>query len=190
MESDDEPKALAPPQNGLVATPNKALAPPQTASWRPPIGAAIRPGDRRAEARRRRRRQGRPALTPISSPRSRTTTRAPPISRACLSFFAWCETKGIADLVEVEPFHVGAYLKAIGGTHEKPTVKQHLAAIRMLFDWLVVGQVVAINPGARGARSEARRQARQDAGADRRPRRASCSTASTSRPSSACATAR
>src|SRR6516164_9317470 len=58
-------------------------------------------------------------------------------SRACANFFAWCETKGIADLVEVEPFHVSAYLKAIGATHEKPTVKQHLAAIRMLFDWLV-----------------------------------------------------
>jgi site-specific recombinase XerC len=28
----------------------------------------------------------------------------------------------------------------------KPTVKQHLAAIRMLFDWLIVGQVLAINP--------------------------------------------
>jgi site-specific recombinase XerD len=67
-------------------------------------------------------------------------------SRACLSFFAWCETKGIPDLVEVEPFHISAYLKAIGATHEKPTVKQHLAAIRMLFDWLVVGQVIALNP--------------------------------------------
>jgi integrase/recombinase XerD len=67
-------------------------------------------------------------------------------SRACLSFFAWCETKGIADLVEVEPFHISAYLKAIGATHEKPTVKQHLAAIRMLFDWLVVGQIIALNP--------------------------------------------
>ena len=67
-------------------------------------------------------------------------------SRACARFFAWCEARGIADLVEVEPFHVGAYLKAIGATHEKPTVKQHLAAIRMLFDWLVVGQVIAINP--------------------------------------------
>jgi integrase len=28
----------------------------------------------------------------------------------------------------------------------KPTIKQHLAAIRMLFDWLVVGQVLALNP--------------------------------------------
>jgi site-specific recombinase XerC len=28
---------------------------------------------------------------------------------------------------------------------EKPSVKQRLAAIRMLFDWLVTGQVVATN---------------------------------------------
>jgi site-specific recombinase XerD len=66
--------------------------------------------------------------------------------RACSHFFAWCDARGVADLVEVEPFHVGAYLKAIGATHEKPTVKQHLAAIRMLSDWLVVGQVIALNP--------------------------------------------
>lgn len=31
-------------------------------------------------------------------------------------------------------------------THSKPTVKQHLAAIRMLFDWLVTGQVIPLNP--------------------------------------------
>src|SRR3954466_11260578 len=30
--------------------------------------------------------------------------------------------------------------------HSKPTVKQHLAAIRMLFDWLVTGQVMPTNP--------------------------------------------
>ena len=42
--------------------------------------------------------------------------------------------------------HVAAYIKAIGSDFEKPTVKQHLAAIRMLFDWLVTGQVVATNP--------------------------------------------
>lgn len=80
-------------------------------------------------------------------------------SRACLNFFAWCETKGIADLVEVEPLHVGAYLRALGGTHEKPTVKQHLAAVRMLFDWLVVGQVIAVNPAhaARGPKHVVKR---------------------------------
>jgi hypothetical protein len=35
---------------------------------------------------------------------------------------------------------------SLGKDFEKPTVKQHLAAIRMLFDWLVTGQVVATNP--------------------------------------------
>jgi integrase len=36
--------------------------------------------------------------------------------------------------------------KSMVGKFEKPTVKQHLAAIRMLFDYLVVGQILAINP--------------------------------------------
>ena len=31
-------------------------------------------------------------------------------------------------------------------TASTPTVKQHLAAIRMLFDWLVVGHVIPVNP--------------------------------------------
>jgi integrase/recombinase XerD len=42
--------------------------------------------------------------------------------------------------------HVATYVEALGKDFEKPTVKRHLAAIRMLFDWLVVGQVVATNP--------------------------------------------
>jgi integrase/recombinase XerD len=65
---------------------------------------------------------------------------------ACRRFFAWCEEKGLDELVAIEPMHVAAYIRAFGKDFEKPTVKQHLAAIRMLFDWLVVGQVVANNP--------------------------------------------
>jgi site-specific recombinase XerC len=53
--------------------------------------------------------------------------------------------------------HVAAYIKTLKvsepgnrtvkeRTAANPTRKQHLAAIRMLFDWLVVGQVLAINP--------------------------------------------
>jgi C-terminal domain on Strawberry notch homologue len=42
--------------------------------------------------------------------------------------------------------HVAAYVEALQATAARPTVKQHLAAIRMLFDWLVVGQVLAVNP--------------------------------------------
>src|SRR3954447_10674722 len=66
--------------------------------------------------------------------------------RACYSFFAWLEQRGIKELVNIEPLHVAAYVEALQATAAKPTVKQHLAAIRHLFDWLVVGQVLMINP--------------------------------------------
>ena len=66
---------------------------------------------------------------------------------ACRRFFAWCDRReDIEELVDIEPMHVAAYIRGLGKDFEKPTVKQHLAAIRMLFDWLVTGQVVATNP--------------------------------------------
>lgn len=65
---------------------------------------------------------------------------------AVAQFSAWCESKGLFDLTRIEPMHVAAYVEELGRTHAKPTVKQHLAAIRMLFDWLVTGQVIATNP--------------------------------------------
>ncbi len=61
-------------------------------------------------------------------------------------FFAWCDHHQLGQLADIEPLHVAAYIEALGKDFEKPTVKQHLAAIRMLFDWLVTGQVVATNP--------------------------------------------
>ena len=61
-------------------------------------------------------------------------------------FFAWCEHHKPGRLADIEPLHVAAYIKALGKYVQKPTVKQHLAAIRMLFDWLVAGQVVVTNP--------------------------------------------
>lgn len=65
---------------------------------------------------------------------------------ACVRFFQWVDKHKIGDLADIEPLHVAAYIEALGKDYEKPTVKQHLAAIRMLFDWLVTGQVVATNP--------------------------------------------
>ena len=66
---------------------------------------------------------------------------------ACRRFFAWCDPRDdIEELADIEPMHVAAYIRGLGKEFEKPTVKQHLAAIRMLFDWLVTGQVVATNP--------------------------------------------
>jgi site-specific recombinase XerD len=52
------------------------------------------------------------------------------------------------ELRQISPFIVAAYVEHLGRTHKKPTVKQHLAAIRMLFDFLVVGQVLPVNPAA------------------------------------------
>jgi len=45
-----------------------------------------------------------------------------------------------------------------------PTIKQHLAALRMLFDWLVVGQVLPVNPGSCRARPQTFREKGKDAG--------------------------
>ena len=49
-------------------------------------------------------------------------------------------------LHQVGPVTVAAYIEQHPGA--KPSVKQHLAAIRMLFDWLVTGQVVQFNPAS------------------------------------------
>ena len=67
--------------------------------------------------------------------------------RACTRFFGWFSASGLA-LRELEPVHVAAYVEILGKDLSAPTVKQHLAALRMLFDWMVVGQVMAFNPAA------------------------------------------
>jgi integrase len=46
----------------------------------------------------------------------------------------------------VQPFHVAAFVKELQGQFAPPTVKQHLAALRMLFDWLVTGHVLDTYP--------------------------------------------
>ena len=61
-------------------------------------------------------------------------------------FAAWCETHGLHELAAVQPFHVAAFVKELQGQFTPPTVKQHLAALRMLFDWLVTGHVMETNP--------------------------------------------
>ena len=65
--------------------------------------------------------------------------------RAVGQFLAWCEARGLA-LAAVSPLHVAAYIRTHPGS--APTGKQHLAALRMLGDWLVVSQVIPVNPAA------------------------------------------
>ncbi len=66
--------------------------------------------------------------------------------RAVCTFFEWCRQRRVTDLTQIGTHHVAAYIEHLGKVRSKPTVKQHLAAIRMLFNWLVVGQIVPTNP--------------------------------------------
>ena len=66
---------------------------------------------------------------------------------AVTRFCAWCDAHGL-DLHQISPIAVATYLDALQETASAPTVKQHLAAIRHLFDYWVVGQVVPTNPAA------------------------------------------
>ena len=62
-------------------------------------------------------------------------------------FAGWCERRGFS-LDQVEPVVVAAYVEELTRARSPATVKQHLAALRMLFDWLVVGQVLSFNPAS------------------------------------------
>jgi site-specific recombinase XerD len=68
-------------------------------------------------------------------------------ARACSHFFGWGERRGLT-LKAIRPFDVAAWVKELQGDHSAPGVKQQLAAVRMLFDWLVTGQIVPMNPAA------------------------------------------
>jgi site-specific recombinase XerD len=74
-------------------------------------------------------------------------TRAAYYRNVC-AFFAWCDTRRVQDLSDIRSAHIAAYIEQLMTTHAPPSVKQHLAAIRMLFNWLVVGQIVEHNPAA------------------------------------------
>jgi integrase/recombinase XerD len=67
--------------------------------------------------------------------------------RAVSRFDHWClnHNLGLSDLT---PFHVAAYIEELGTELSKPSVKQHLAALRMLGDYLVIGQIMPLNPAA------------------------------------------
>src|SRR5580700_1341903 len=66
--------------------------------------------------------------------------------RAADEFLAWCASVGVPSIAAVQPVHVATWIEAATRELAAPSVKQRLAAIRHLFDWLVTGQVVAINP--------------------------------------------
>jgi hypothetical protein len=61
--------------------------------------------------------------------RNRNTRAA--YARAVGDFFAWCEEVGLSTLDSVQPVHVAAYIEQLCQTRSAPSVKQHLAAVRI-----------------------------------------------------------
>lgn len=78
--------------------------------------------------------------------RNPNTRRA--YARAAAEFAVWCEQAELTELRDIEPVHVAAYVETLQKRLSAPSVKLHLAGIRVLFDWLVVGQVIAVNPAS------------------------------------------
>jgi site-specific recombinase XerD len=75
--------------------------------------------------------------------RNRNTRLA--YARAVKQFFDWSEGRGFG-LDDIEPMTIAAYIEQLGASMAKPSVKQHLAAVRQLFDYLVTGGILPSNP--------------------------------------------
>jgi integrase/recombinase XerD len=59
-------------------------------------------------------------------------------------FLDWCQRAGFSNIEDIEPIHVAAYIESHKGS--AATIKQHMAAIRMMFSWLTEKGILAINP--------------------------------------------
>ncbi len=80
-------------------------------------------------------------------------------ARTAHEFFAWLEAHGVTQLTAIESVHVAAYIEQLQKARSAPTAKLRLAALKHLFDWMVIGQVLPTNPAAavRGPRHIVRR---------------------------------
>src|SRR5580704_12234091 len=80
-------------------------------------------------------------------------------TRAATEFFDWLAAKGLTQLDDIESIHVATYIEELSRARSAPTAKLRLAALRHLFDWMVIGQIMPTNPAAavRGARHIVRR---------------------------------
>jgi site-specific recombinase XerD len=77
----------------------------------------------------------------VRNPNTRSAYRV-----AWRSFFAFCSARGL-ELESVKAYHVGAWLDQHPAS--RSTQRQHLAAVRLLFDSLMMRGVVEYNPASR-----------------------------------------
>jgi integrase len=64
---------------------------------------------------------------------------------AVARFLEFCETRGLT-LERVDSLVVATYIEHLTQIRSAPTVKLHLAAIRVCLDWLVSGGALSVNP--------------------------------------------
>lgn len=75
---------------------------------------------------------------------------------AAVKFFAWCDQVGIHDLERLQRLHVAAYIEELTRKLAAPTVKLHLAAVKVLLNYL---RIPRENPaeGVRGPKHVVRK---------------------------------
>ena len=67
---------------------------------------------------------------------------------AVADFLRYPPVAGLGSLAEVRSIHVSAYIEDLGRRYAPQTIKQRLAALRGLFDWLARHGVLETNPAA------------------------------------------
>ena len=65
---------------------------------------------------------------------------------AIADFLRWQGIEGLHSLHDIRPMHVAAYIEQAGERVATQTVKQRLAAVKGMFDWLVRKGVMSSNP--------------------------------------------
>jgi integrase/recombinase XerD len=79
----------------------------------------------------------------VATIRNKNTRTA--YAHALGQFLNWCEDRNLS-LQQIDSLVVATYIEMLTQKFSAPTVKQHLAAIRMCFDWLVSGGTISQNP--------------------------------------------
>ncbi|MGA8171610.1 MAG: site-specific integrase [Methylocystis sp.] len=69
-------------------------------------------------------------------------------ARAAVEFFDWLAARGVRELGAIERVHVAAYVEQLQKARSAPTAKPRLTALRQLFDWLAIGQIMPVNPAS------------------------------------------
>src|SRR5271156_4276953 len=69
-------------------------------------------------------------------------------ARAATEFFDWLSGNGVKQRPALQRVYLAAYNEGLYRARSAPTAKLRLSALRHLFDWMVIGQIMPTNPAA------------------------------------------